>query len=227
MKRIVDLSLDIYDKAPTFWPDPKTSVTQHLKVENLGYNITQLVISTHLGTHLDAPRHFFDTGTAVDKLDITNGFGPAWVLDFTHKGAKDRITPSELELHADKIGPGARILVRTGWDKSFPDDRYFAECPGLNPDACRYLADAGIACLGMDTPTICGSDYLEAHHALLGKEVLIVEGLANLDKLESNRVFFQALPLRIRGCDGSPCRAIAIEGLSESEMEAMTGLEIA
>ena len=67
MSRIVDLSLDIYDKAPTFWADPKTAVIEHLHIENLKYNITQLVMSTHLGTHLDAPFHFFDNGRTVDQ----------------------------------------------------------------------------------------------------------------------------------------------------------------
>ncbi len=51
MSRIVDLSLDIYDKAPTFWADPKTAVLPHLAIANLQYNITQLIMSTHLGTH--------------------------------------------------------------------------------------------------------------------------------------------------------------------------------
>ena len=69
MLRLVDLSLDIYDKAPTFWPDPKTAVLPHLKIENLNYNITQLIMSTHLGTHLDAPYHFFDDGLTVENLE--------------------------------------------------------------------------------------------------------------------------------------------------------------
>lgn len=227
MKRIIDLSLDIYDKAPTFWPDPKTSVVQYLKIANLKYNITQLVMSTHFGTHLDAPYHFFDDGITVDKLDLTKGFGPAWVLDFTGKGAKDRISRDELEQHDGKITEGSRIIIRTGWDKVFPDERYFTEPPGVSFEACEYLAERKIACLGLDMPTVCGGDYVSVHHALLRAEILIVEALANLEKISSEGVFFSALPLRIKDRDGSPCRAIAIEGLSEAEMSAMAGLEVA
>jgi kynurenine formamidase len=222
MARIVDLSLDIYDKAPTFWPDPKTAVLEHLKLENLQYNITQLIMSTHLGTHLDAPFHFFDDGRTCENLDLTKCFGPAWVLDFTDKGVpKGKIEPDDLKPHEDKITKGARLIIRMDWDKKLPDNIYFAEGPCLTPDACQYLADRDIATIAMDVASICSEHYVEAHHALLKKEILIVEGLANLDQLKADRVLFSALPLRIKGRDGSPCRAIAIEGLPDELLQAM------
>jgi arylformamidase len=224
MSRIVDLSLDIYDRAPTFWPDPKTAVIPHLGIANLKYNITQLVMSTHLGTHLDAPFHFFDEGRTVDRIDPAKGFGPAWVLDFSSKGPKAEITLADLARHERKISRGSRIIIRTGWDAAFPDDRYFTDYPGLPPDACGYLADRGVACLALDMPSVYGPDYLPTHHRLLRAEVLIVEGLAHLEKLESERVFFVALPLRIRGRDGSPCRAIAVDGMSDAELDALSAI---
>lgn len=224
MSRIVDLSLDIYDRAPTFWPDPKTAVIPALEIKNLKYNITQLVMSTHLGTHLDAPFHFFDDGRTVDRLDPARGFGPAWVLDFSAKAPKAEITRADLARHEAKIGRGSRIIIRTGWDAAFPEDRYFTDFPGLPPDACAYLVERGIACLALDTPSVYGADYVPVHHALLRAEVLIVEGLAHLGDLASERVFFAALPLRIRGRDGSPCRAIAVDGMSDAELDALASI---
>jgi arylformamidase len=225
MSRIVDLSLDIYDKAPTFWPDPKTAVLPHLSIPNLKYNITQLIMSNHLGTHLDAPFHFFDEGRTVENVDPGRGFGPAWVLDFSGKEPKSEITRAELRAHEKKITRGARIIIRTGWDRVFAEERYFTDYPGLPPDACAYLVERGIACLALDMPSVYGGDYVAVHHALLGAEILIVEGLARLDKLESGRVFFCALPLRIRGRDGSPCRAIAVDGMSDAELNALSGIQ--
>ncbi len=225
MARIIDLSLDIYDKAPTFWPDPKTSVTPHLKIENLKYNITRLVMSTHLGTHLDAPFHFFDEGKTVDQLDLSRGIGPAWVLNFTHKGPKEQITLEDLQPHAEKIKAGARLIIHTGWDKVFPEDRYFTDCPGLTPQACQFLADKKIAALAMDMPTVYGPEYVEVHHSLLGAEVLIIEGLAHLEKLTCERVLLIAAPLKIQGCDGSPCRALAMEGFEEETLSPFDHLE--
>ncbi|MHB0912979.1 MAG: cyclase family protein [Armatimonadota bacterium] len=225
MSRLIDLSLDIYDKSPAFPTDPETSVVPHLKIENSGYNIAKLVMSTHLGTHVDAPFHLFGNGTTVDRLDLTKGFGPAWVLDFTDKGAKDAITRQALERHSDKISKGARIIIRTGWDKVLPEERYFTDCPGLAPEACAYLAESSIACLAMDMPTVYGPEDAEAHRSLLGEEVLIVEGLANLDRLSDEQVLLVVLPLRIRGGDGSPCRVVAVEGFSGDELSALESLE--
>jgi kynurenine formamidase len=214
MVRLVDLSFDLYDRAPTFWTDPKTAVIEHYRTENLGYNITQLVMSTHTGTHLDAPFHFLDDGLTVDRLDLRRGFGPAWVLDFSSKAPKEEISVAELEAHGEKIRAGSRLIFRTGWDRVFPEPRYFSDMPALSVDACRYLAERRVACVAMDTPSVNSSDYITAHHLLLAKEaeILIVEGLRGLERLQGNRVILVALPLRIRGRDGSPCRAIALDG---------------
>ena len=88
-EKIVDLSLGIYHGAPTFAPDPKCSITPHHTIESFGYNITRVTMSTHQGTHLDAPYHFFDKGRTVDKLDLARCIGPALVIDLSHKKAKE------------------------------------------------------------------------------------------------------------------------------------------
>ena len=212
MLRLVDLSFDIYDRAPTFSTDPKTAVIEHLRIEDLGYNMTQLLLSTHTGTHLDAPFHFLDDGRTVDRLDLRRGFGPAWVLDFSRKAAKEEITVAELERYADSTGPGSRLIFRTGWDRVYPDPRYFTDMPALSVEACRYLAGRRVACVAIDTPSVNWSDYATAHRLLLGAEVLIVESLRGLERLQGDRAILLALPLRIRGRDGSPCRAVAIDG---------------
>lgn len=211
---LVDLSFDIYDKAPTFGLDPKTTVMPHLRLQDFNYNITQLIISTHLGTHLDAPYHFFDDGVTVDHLDVRRGFGPAWVLDFSHKKDMEEITVADLKPYSDKIGNGSRLIFYTGWDKRFPDPSYFGGQPYLTVEACKWLASRGVACVALDMPTVYPAEYTDAHHALLNKDaqVLIIEGLRGLERLQSKEVILIALPLRIQGRDGSPCRAMAIDG---------------
>lgn len=212
MLRLVDLSFDIYDKAPTFGADPKTSIVPTLTLADLSYNMTMIQISAHLGTHLDAPYHFFDDGRTVDKLDVRRGIGPAWVLDFSHKKPKELITIDDLQQFGAKIAPGSRLIFRTGWDKVFPDDRYFAEQPMIDVAACKWLADKAVACIALDTPTV-NYDYIPSHRILLRPaEVLIVEGLCHLDQLRGEQVILLAVPLRLRGRDGSPCRAMAIDG---------------
>lgn len=225
MKRLIDLSLTLYDNAPAFPGDPSTSITRYLKIEDVQYNVTQLVMSSHLGTHVDAPRHFLDEGVPVDQLDLTKGFGPAWVLDFSDKNPGEWVTLDDLTVHDEKFTEGARIIIRFGWDKVFPEERYFTECPGLTPEACAYLAGKKIACLALDVPTVSGEGYADAHISLLQAHALIVESLANLDQLTGDRAFFAVLPLKIKGCDGSPCRAMAIDGLTDAEMDIFDGLD--
>lgn len=224
MLKLVDLSLDLYDRAPTFGPDPKTAILPHMGVANMGYNITQLIFSSHLGTHLDAPFHFFDDGRTVENLDVRRGFGPAWVLDFTHKGAKGEITPADLEPHAAKITPGSRLIFRTGWDKQFPQAHYFSDQPYLGPAACTWLVERQVATVALDMPTIYPADYITVHHLLLRPEVLVIEGLTGLERLRGEQVLLCALPLRIRGRDGSPCRAMAIDADSSEELAPLLAL---
>ncbi len=224
MLRLVDLTLDIVDRAPTFGVDPKTAVIPHLGIKDLSYNITQLVMSTHLGTHLDAPFHFFDEGKTVEQLDIRRGFGSAWVLDFRHKPPKAEITVADLEPHAHKITRGSRLIFHTGWDAQFPQPHYFSDQPYLGPAACQWLAERGVATVALDMPTIYPGDYVTVHHLLLRPEVLVIEGLTRLSELRTEQVILCALPLRIRGRDGSPCRAVAIDADAPDELSPLIAL---
>lgn len=214
MLRLVDLSLDIYDKAPTFWPDPKTAILPHLAVANLNYNITQIIMSSHLGTHADAPFHFFDDGLTIEQIDVRRGIGPAEVLDLRHKAPQSYITVEDLQAFGTRIRPGCRLIFWTDWDKQFPQPHYFGDQPRLHVDTCEWMVQQGVRCIAMDLPTTNPPEYTPTHHALLNAQaqVLIVEGLRGLERLQSPQVILMALPLRLRGRDGAQCRAMAIDG---------------
>jgi kynurenine formamidase len=214
MLRLVDLSFDIYDGAPTFEPDPKTQIRAHLKISDLNYNMTEIIMSAHYGTHLDAPFHFFDDGKTVENLDVRKGFGLAYVLDFSNKKPGEPITLEEVQPYADKIKKGSRLIFHTNWDKVIGDPKYFGGQPYLTVELSSWLAQQGVACIALDTPTTYPAEYTASHHSLLNgdAEVLIIEGLRGLERLQSKEVILMALPLRIRGRDGSPCRAMAIDG---------------
>ena len=214
MLRLVDLSQDIFDGAPTFEPDPTTHINAHLKISDLNYNMTEIIMSAHYGTHLDAPFHFFDDGVTVENLDMRKGFGLAHVLDFTHKGAGEPISVEDMQPHAAKVAEGSRLIFNTGWDKILPDPSYFGGQPYLSVACSSWMAERGVACVALDTPTTYPAEYTASHHSLLDEDaqVLIIEGLRGLDRLQNEQVILIALPLRIRGRDGSPCRAVALDG---------------
>lgn len=214
MLRLVDLSQDLYHGAPNFAGDPKLAIFTHLEIVDKNYNNAVIVTGTHQGTHLDAPYHFFDDGKTIEKLDLRRGFGTAWVLDFTHKKPKEEITVADLEAFGDKITKGSRLIFYTGWDKVFPERRYLSDQPYIGIETSKWIADKGVICIAIDAPTVYPDEYTAVHHALLNQkaEVLIIESLMGLDRLENEQVILIAFPLRIIGRDGSPCRAMAIDG---------------
>jgi kynurenine formamidase len=208
--KIVDLSLDIYDGAPTFAFDPKCAVIVHNTIDSIGYNMTQLSIGTHQGTHLDAPFHFLDDGKTVDQLDLHKCIGPALLVDLSHKKAKEPLTVEDFAHVADRIGEGTRLIYRTDWHKQFPHKHYFTDFPYMTIELAAWLAERKIGMIGMDVPTPNPTDFDPIHKILLREEIVIVEGLANLGDIGAEEFFFMAAPLRIKGRDGSPVRALAI-----------------
>jgi len=208
--KIVDLSLDLYHAAPTFPLDPKCAVIVHHTVDSMGYNISQLVMSTHQGTHLDAPFHFLDDGKTVDQLDLKKCVGNALLVDLSHKKAKEPLTVADFAHVADRIGEGTRLIYRTDWHKQYPNKPYFSDFPYMTIELAEWLAERKIAMIGMDVPTPNPTDFDPVHKVLLGAEIVIVEGLANLEEVGTDEFFFMAAPLKIKGRDGSPVRALAM-----------------
>ena len=211
--KIIDLSHPLEHGQLNFPFDPKISVVVHNTVTSIGYNITEISMATHQGTHLDAPFHFYDNGKTIEQMDINHFHGEAHLVDLAPGGHLEASTPLTIEMfegHADVFRPGARIIYRTGWDRMFGKPEFFSEFPTLNLDAAQWIADRGIRMLGMDTPTP-SVDWKECHLILLkeGVEIVIVEGLTALEKLPP--VFtFVGLPLKITGRDGSPIRAVGL-----------------
>jgi kynurenine formamidase len=207
--RLIDLSHPLIDRALAFPNDPKLAVIEFGRVATHKYNITQIVMGTHQGTHLDAMFHFFDDGRALDQMPLEWFYGPARRLEIP-KPDEGEITPEDLRPHEAWLQPGARILLNTGWHRHFGTPRFFESFPSLTVDAARYLASRRIRLLGLDMPTP-GKQWLEIHHILLAKEVemVLVEALANLDSLPDEFTFV-GFPLNFAGRDGSPIRAVAV-----------------
>jgi arylformamidase len=213
MPRLIDLSHPLENGQPNFPLDPQIRVHTYNTIGGIGYNLTELSLSTHHGTHLDAPYHFFDDGKTLDQMDLEQFWGPAVGIDLAPGGALPPGTPITVEMfapHDHLVGAGARVIYRTGWDRMFGRPEFFSDYPTLTLDAARWFASRRISLLGMDTPTP-SREWLACHHILLaqGVEIVLVEGLTNLDQLPE-RFTFVGLPLNIKGRDGSPIRAVAL-----------------
>jgi GntP family gluconate:H+ symporter len=181
-----------------------------LKNMQAGDNFTLSVYSmgAHSGTHIDAPQHFIRTGGSVDQIPLDALIGFARVLDIAD--GVQAIDAAELNKHAWK---GAkRVLFRTrsslrGWMDSAAFHRDFAY---IAPDAAQLLADAGVVLVGIDyiSAEQFGAPAPRTHQILLGRGIPIVEGL-DLRPVQAGDYDLIVLPLRVRGHEGAPARAIA------------------
>ena len=209
MSRLVDLSLTLRSGMRGVSLEPRDSISDR------GCNTTTLHLYSHAGTHVDAPHHFIDGARTMEALVLEKCVGPALVIDLTFLKPLDLITVEHLASYRDRVGPGARLLLKTGWSVHADLPDYRTHFPRVSLELARWLAERKIALLGVEPPAVAGvsdpEELITVHRALLGAEIVIVEGLANLGALTQEEVTFIALPLKLEGGDGSPVRAIAIE----------------
>ena len=130
---------------------------------------------------------------------------------------RELITVDHLGDFAERIEPGDRVLLRSGWSTRVDSPAYRDELPRISLQAlAQFFAERLIALVGVEPPSVAAVDDMEeitaVHQTLLQAGIVIVEGLTNLESLREERVFFTALPLKVEGGDGTPVRAIAIEG---------------
>jgi kynurenine formamidase len=170
--------------------------------EEGGWRATTITLSSHLGTHVDAPSHYLADGATLESLSVADLIGPAEVVRVTVR-PRQALLPHDLP-----PSTGTRLLLHTGWaEQAAGEDRYFTEYPSITPELAHELIRRGVRLIGLDSPSV-DYDPGETHHILLGAGVVIVENLIGLEQLP-DEVEFAALPLPIVGGDGCPARAIA------------------
>ena len=156
-------------------------------------NITELEMNAHNGTHVDAPRHFVKDGISVEKMDLSTLVGPCTVACFEGGITRDMLQPCR----------GTERLLAKGnaW---------------LTVEGAEALSELGVRLFGLEHQSIAGDNPpMDVHVAVLSKGIVAVEGLVLTDVPEG-KYFLFAAPLKLAGSDGSPCRAVLVEGLGES-----------
>jgi arylformamidase len=176
------------------------------------YDSEVIFMSTHTGTHMDAPSHFASEASSIDRISIRRFISNA-ILIKVKKGSNQLITADEIEASNVKIMEGDTIVFSTLWENKVHKDYFFSHSPGLAEDAAKYLINKKVNAVCIDSPSIDrGSDSSFAvHKILLSREILIVENLCNLIKLKSQYFTLIMAPLKLSGASGSPIRAIAVE----------------
>lgn len=217
--RFVDLSIPIVQGIPAFPGEPGGHILPFASHEVQGWVSHQLLLYTHLGTHMDAPAHFIRGGKGILDWDLSQLIGPAMIIRLSHgiKGGEE-LQRGDFLWPREPI-PGDRVIVHTGWDKTWGTDQYFGQFPSLGVKLIEYLVECRIGLLGMDTPTPHASQAAVVHQLLLGAGIAIVEGLANIDRVPTVEGTVICLPLPLQGLDGSPARVVFGHGTEPQDSE--------
>jgi kynurenine formamidase len=217
IRRVVDLSHPVDDDTPVYPGDPVPRFTPAATIGRDGYNVLHVQMGSQTGTHLDAPYHFLEDGGRVDDLDLDQLCAPAVVVDVRGKGAREAITWADLEPHGGDLRPGVILVLHTGWSRYWGSDTY-AEHPFLDGAAARQVVERGVRTVAIDAmsldETVDTHEHpsgFAAHFAVLGAGGAIAENLTNLEAVDFPDPVVSILPIRFRGADGAPVRAVALE----------------
>ena len=212
---IHDLSQPVFSNCPQY-PDVNPRPAQvRLLYAVATHGVTKEIVemSTHTGTHCDAPLHFFEDGASVDRLALAAFVAPAVVLDLRGLRSGEAITREHLIAHADRISRGDAVLLNTGGGAMRSNTRRFlTDYSYLSGEGASYLVERDIAGAGIDAVSIGAYDDAAKgaapHRALLGSGKFIVEDLYFPDAvMDGRRRLFVALPVKLQGCGGAWTRA--------------------
>jgi arylformamidase len=203
--KLIDISMPLYTKIPGWPGDTPFTFDLAWTIEQSGsVNVGRVEMSTHTGTHIDAPYHFDNHGKKVLELPLELYAGLASVIDLVGH----EITAAFLQ---DKIKQNTkRVLFKTG---CWVDRTLFPESITPIPtEVVHFLHECGVELIGVDMPSVdpLDSKELPAHHALHQHNIHILEGLM-LDHIEEGEYELIALPLPLQDADGCPVRAVLRE----------------
>lgn len=203
--------MQIYDISQTIrkgiavWPgDQRFRFRWTMKLEEGdSCNASAVTMSSHTGTHVDAPYHFDNSGADIGSVPLTHYLGPARVVSLQVERA---ITAADLEkLDWQDV---ERVIFKTR-ASGLPEGQFDRSFVYLAEDSARFLGERGLLLVGTDAPSVdaFSSKSLRAHKVLLEHGTAILEG-ARLTHVPEGDYELICLPLKFGGLDGSPVRAI-------------------
>lgn len=207
MRKFLDITFPL-NAAMTVWAgDPPVEIESVREVGKGSRSmVSRLQLSSHAGTHLDAPSHFIENGKTVDALDPAVLIGECLVVEVKDNEISAGVLDS-LDIPRDI----ERVIFKTANTTRFSGtEPFFTDYVGISTCGAHRLVDMGIKLVGVDYLSAAAySDILEVHHILLRKDIVLLETL-NLKDAAPGRYELVCLPLKLQGVDGSPCRALLI-----------------
>ncbi len=207
-KNIIDLTHTINEKMTVFPGEQKAEVNRIKVFEKDGYAVTELKLTTHTGTHIDAPGHLIGGGKTLDQLQMGVFTGKAVCVNC--EGVQE-ISLNLLKTYSELISNADFVLFNSGWYKKWNSEDYFDQYPVLTIESAKLLSSFDLKAVGFDYISVdpVSSTDLPLHKTFLSRDILIIENLTSLDLLPAGLFDFFCIPLKIELSDGSPVRAFA------------------
>lgn len=209
MTKIFDISVPVVNGGVVYPGNPEIRIEPHSELSRgASSNLSRISFGSHTGTHVDAPRHFFEAGSTVERLPLNALIGTAQVIAVGDDVMS--VTAQHLQQH---VTDGTeRLLIRTR-NSAFVTDREFrSDFTYIAPDGAEYLASVGVKLVGVDYFSVeqFRSGHHKTHRTLLERGIVIVEGL-DFSEIAPGEYSFCCLPLRLDGLDGAPARAVLMK----------------
>jgi arylformamidase len=203
--KLIDVTVPLDSRVPTY---PGNTPFDLEPIKRLARgdssNVSSIHMSAHAGTHVDAPRHYFDAGAGTESLALDILFGRARVVEVASRSGVTAEDLAGLDLSED-----VRVLIKTRNSQLWGSADFRPDYVGLTESAARHLVSRGIRLVGVDYLSVekYKTPGAPAHHVLLSAGTIVVEGL-NLGEVEPGIYDLYCLPLRIVGSDGAPARVV-------------------
>ncbi len=203
--KLIDVSVPLDDTLPTYPGNTAFTIEPIQRIASGHHaNLSSLHLSAHAGTHVDAPRHFFDAGAGTDALSLDMLVGRARVIELETRKAITAADLAPFDLNED-----IRLLIKTSNSRLWGSPEFHIDFVGVAESGAKHLVDHGVKVVGVDYLSVeeFRAPGAPAHHLLLGAGVIVIEGL-NLRDIDPGVYEMFCLPLRVVGCDGAPARVV-------------------
>jgi kynurenine formamidase len=221
-----DMTHELYPNFPTYFGVQQLFMDQKFNYAEHKFNLFELRINEHTGTHMDAPLHFSADGKSVAEIPVEKLVVPLAVIDIREKAAANadaQVTPDDIKAWTAANGPlpkGCCVAMNSGWDAHVAtdkfrnaDDKKAMHFPGFHIEAAKMLIEDGNAVgVAVDTLSIDfgASGDFATHYGWLPTGRWGLECLANLGALPAKGATLIVGAPKIRGGSGGPCRVFAM-----------------
>jgi len=224
-EKVEDMTHELHEGFPSYFGEQQFFRDQKFKFKDNGFNLFELRVNEHTGTHVDAPLHFTEDGQSVAEIPVANLICPLCVIDVKAKAAENadyQVTPDDVKAWISTNGPipdKACIAMNSGWADHVGTEKFRSadaekkmHFPGFHIEATKMLLETGAVGMAVDTLSL---DYGQSadfatHYAWLPTSRWGIENLANLDAVPAKGATLVVGAPKHRGGTGGPARVFAM-----------------